>query len=171
MGPRSSRASIFEKSLTLGLMPWNGVGMWYFYVIQSQKDLNYFYKGSTYDLVRRLASHNSGDVFSSAPYRPYKLVYYEAYVYEFAARVRESGSNDPCFNRVVFHIVVQYYDNLWKLHNWRYLLSNPFSVVSSLDYSFKDLAAGHLPPLGCLTCPRMDDTVYDYRHHLWYRVL
>jgi|JI8StandDraft_1071087.scaffolds.fasta_scaffold01227_12 putative endonuclease len=72
-------------------MPWNGVGMWYFYVIQSQKDLNYFYKGSTYDLVRRLASHNSGDVFSSAPYRPYKLVYYEAYVYEFAARVRESA--------------------------------------------------------------------------------
>ena len=65
--------------------------MWYFYVIQSQKDLNYFYKGSTNNLDRRLASHNNGEVFSSSPYRPYKLVYYEAYLHEFAARIRESA--------------------------------------------------------------------------------
>jgi putative endonuclease len=65
--------------------------MWYFYVIQSQKEKNYFYKGSTNDLERRLVQHNNGEVESSASRKPYKLVYFEAYLYEFAARIRESS--------------------------------------------------------------------------------
>lgn len=65
--------------------------MWYFYVLQSTRDPNYFYKGSTNDLQRRFASHNHGEVCSSDPYRPYMLVYYEAYLHEFAARIRESA--------------------------------------------------------------------------------
>lgn len=65
--------------------------MWYFYVLQSTKDSNYFYKGSTNDLPRRLKQHNGKEVVSSAPYAPYCLVYYEAYLYEFAARMRESS--------------------------------------------------------------------------------
>ena len=65
--------------------------MWYFYVLQSQKDINYFYKGSTNDLRRRLKQHNSGEVGSTRPYLPYKLVYYEAFVSEKAARLRESS--------------------------------------------------------------------------------
>ncbi len=65
--------------------------MWYFYVLRSTNDEQYFYKGSTNDLHRRLEHHNSGKVFSSAPKRPYELVYYEAYLYEFAARIRESS--------------------------------------------------------------------------------
>jgi putative endonuclease len=63
--------------------------MWYFYVLQSQKDLEWFYKGSTNDLIRRLQQHNSGEVESSRPYRIFKLVYYEAYLSEKAARKRE----------------------------------------------------------------------------------
>lgn len=65
--------------------------MWYFYVIQSLSKKEYFYKGSTNDLRRRLEQHNAGKVFSSSPYRPYRLVYYEAYLHEFAARIRESA--------------------------------------------------------------------------------
>jgi hypothetical protein len=38
-----------------------------------------------------LEQHNNGEVFSSALKRPYQLVYYEAYLYEFAARIRESS--------------------------------------------------------------------------------
>ena len=52
--------------------------MWYFYVLKSGKDPNYFYKGSTNDLKRRLESHNAGEVPSSKPYAPFDLVYYEA---------------------------------------------------------------------------------------------
>jgi len=65
--------------------------MWYFYILQSQKEPKYFYKGSTNDLRRRMEQHNMGDVPSSAPRKPYRLVYYEAYVHEFAARIRESS--------------------------------------------------------------------------------
>jgi putative endonuclease len=63
--------------------------MYYFYVLQSTRQSNYFYKGSTVDLERRFAEHNNGEVFSSKPYAPYKLVYYEAYATENAARERE----------------------------------------------------------------------------------
>jgi len=65
--------------------------MWYFYILQSLKDTNYFYKGSTNDLKRRLEQHNQGLVTSTKPYHPLRLVYYEAYLKEFAARCRESS--------------------------------------------------------------------------------
>ncbi len=65
--------------------------MWYFYILQSLKQDNYFYKGSTNDLNRRLRQHNDGEVVSSRVNRPYRLVYYEAYINEFAARMRESS--------------------------------------------------------------------------------
>jgi putative endonuclease len=65
--------------------------MWYFYVLQSQKTANYFYKGSTSNLQRRLAQHENGEVVASAPHKPFKLVYYEAYLFEHAARQRESS--------------------------------------------------------------------------------
>jgi putative endonuclease len=64
--------------------------MWYFYVLQSQKKLDWFYKGSTSDLKRRFTQHNDGDVTSTQFYRPLKLVYYEAFVNEKTARLRES---------------------------------------------------------------------------------
>jgi len=65
--------------------------MYYFYVLQSQKTYNYFYKGSTNDLRRRFAEHQNGSVESSAPHRPFQLVYYEAYLHEQSARHRESS--------------------------------------------------------------------------------
>jgi putative endonuclease len=63
--------------------------MWYFYVIQSLQNPEYFYKGSSGNLPTRLQQHNAGEVHSSAPYRPFRIVYYEAYITEKAARIRE----------------------------------------------------------------------------------
>jgi len=65
--------------------------MWFFYVLQSQKDTNWFYKGSTNDLNRRLNQHNNGEVPSTQFYRQLNLVYYEAYLTEQSARLRESS--------------------------------------------------------------------------------
>ena len=65
--------------------------MYYFYVLKSTKLENYFYKGSTNNVRRRLAEHNRGDVFSSKPFAPYDLIYYEAYASEKAAREREKS--------------------------------------------------------------------------------
>ncbi|MEN8252446.1 MAG: GIY-YIG nuclease family protein [Patescibacteria group bacterium] len=65
--------------------------MWYVYVIQSQKNPNWFYKGSTSDLNRRFIQHKNGEVQSTKFYRPLRLVYYEAYLSESVARKRESS--------------------------------------------------------------------------------
>jgi putative endonuclease len=80
--------------------------MWYFYVLQSLKDRNYFYRGSTRDLRKRLEEHNRGELQSTKSRLPYRVVYYEAYLSEKAARLRESsvkksGSiNTPLLKRI-----------------------------------------------------------------------
>jgi putative endonuclease len=80
--------------------------MWYFYILQSLKDREYFYRGSTGDLRKRLAEHNRGNMKSTKARIPYRVAYYEAYVSEGAARKRESavkksGSiNTPLLRRI-----------------------------------------------------------------------
>lgn len=65
--------------------------MYYLYVLRSKKNKNWFYKGSTKNLRKRLAQHSAGEVTSTKPFLPLELVYYEAYYSEKAARMRESS--------------------------------------------------------------------------------
>ncbi|HBH20369.1 MAG TPA: excinuclease ABC subunit C [Candidatus Peribacter riflensis] len=67
------------------------MNMWYFYVLQSTKNPDYFYKGSTDNLQRRLRQHNQSLVTSTKPFGPFRLVYYEAYLSEHGARIREAS--------------------------------------------------------------------------------
>jgi putative endonuclease len=60
----------------------------YVYVLLSLKDKK-FYTGITSDLRRRLEEHNTGKCFSTAPRRPFKIIYYEAYIYRQDAESRE----------------------------------------------------------------------------------
>lgn len=62
--------------------------MYYVYFIQSKK-YNETYIGSTNDLRRRLFEHNNGVEISTRRYKPWRLVYYEAYRSEKDARERE----------------------------------------------------------------------------------
>ncbi|MBI5286383.1 MAG: GIY-YIG nuclease family protein [Deltaproteobacteria bacterium] len=62
---------------------------YYVYLIKSQKVKNWKYIGSTNDLEKRIEEHNDGKVFSTKNYRPFVLVYYEAYISEKDARERE----------------------------------------------------------------------------------
>jgi putative endonuclease len=64
--------------------------MFYVYVLKSIKD-DKCYIGSTNDLKRRLKEHNQGLVISTKPRKPFKLIYYEAYLSEKDARKRESS--------------------------------------------------------------------------------
>lgn len=48
------------------------------------------YVGSTNDLKMRLEDHNKGKVVSTKRYKPWKLIYYEAFLEEKFARMRES---------------------------------------------------------------------------------
>ena len=52
--------------------------MYYVYILKSKKD-NLLYIGCTDDLKRRVAEHNYGKTPSTAPRRPWELLYYEAY--------------------------------------------------------------------------------------------
>lgn len=62
--------------------------MYYMYVLKSIKDSK-LYWGSTDDLRRRVAEHNSGKSRSTKSRRPLELRYYEAYANEDDARNRE----------------------------------------------------------------------------------
>ncbi len=63
--------------------------MFYVYVLQSQKNKNWFYIGYSDNLKNRYTTHSHGKVKSTKGYRPLHLVYYEAYLNESDARKRE----------------------------------------------------------------------------------
>ena len=50
----------------------------YVYVLESLKNKKSLYVGFTADLRKRLLEHNRGANFSTKPYLPWKVVYYEA---------------------------------------------------------------------------------------------
>lgn len=60
----------------------------YVYVLKSDKN-NSFYVGFTHNLNKRMTEHNAGLSFSTKPYLPWSLVYYEAHRNEVDARRRE----------------------------------------------------------------------------------
>ena len=63
--------------------------MFYVYILKSKTD-GLLYIGSTPDLKRRFDEHNKGLVKSTRPRKPFALIYYEAYIAEKDARLRES---------------------------------------------------------------------------------
>ena len=62
--------------------------MFYVYILQSLKD-NKLYTGFTHNLEKRIAQHNNGEVTSTKPRTPFKLIFYEAYLNEKDALRRE----------------------------------------------------------------------------------
>lgn len=62
--------------------------MFYVYLLKSLFHKE-FYVGSTNDLKQRMKDHNPGKVFSTKRCMPWKLLYYEAYLFEKFARIRE----------------------------------------------------------------------------------
>lgn len=63
--------------------------MFYVYIIKSQKD-DSLYKGKTDDLRERFHAHNSGKVKSTKSYRPWTLIYYEAFTNKLDAAREEA---------------------------------------------------------------------------------
>jgi len=62
--------------------------MYYVYILESLKN-NSFYIGYTEDLRKRIVEHNSGKNLSTKPFRPYKLIFYEAFINRKDAKNRE----------------------------------------------------------------------------------
>jgi len=62
--------------------------MYYVYILKSEKN-GKLYKGFTCDLRRRMSEHDSGNSEFTKNNRPWKLVYYEAFLLEDDARREE----------------------------------------------------------------------------------
>lgn len=62
--------------------------MYYIYILKSKKD-NKLYVGLTNDLRKRLIEHNHGLTKSTEYRRPLVLIYYEAYISQKDAQIRE----------------------------------------------------------------------------------
>ena len=62
--------------------------MCYVYVLKSESD-DGLYIGFTTDLRRRLKEHHAGKSFATSYRRPWRLIYYEAYLEEADALGRE----------------------------------------------------------------------------------
>lgn len=60
----------------------------YVYILQSLKNES-FYIGYSTDLKNRVKQHNNGESQSTKPFRPYKLIFYEAFLNEKDAKNRE----------------------------------------------------------------------------------
>ena len=62
--------------------------MYYLYILRAEgKDWHYI--GSTSNIEKRLIKHNVGDVTSTRPYRPLKLIYTEEFATNTEAKKRE----------------------------------------------------------------------------------
>jgi putative endonuclease len=62
--------------------------MYTVYLLQSKRNGS-LYIGYSRDIKRRLSEHNDGKVASTAPYRPYKMIYGELFVNRKDATLRE----------------------------------------------------------------------------------
>jgi len=61
---------------------------YYVYILQSLKN-NSFYIGYTSDLKKRFKEHNLGESKATKPFRPYRLIFYEAFLNIIDAKNRE----------------------------------------------------------------------------------
>jgi len=62
--------------------------MFYVYILQSQQN-GRLYVGRTSDLKRRVAEHNAGQNLSTKSYKPWSLIFYEAYTESDDVKRRE----------------------------------------------------------------------------------
>jgi len=61
---------------------------YYVYILKSEKD-NSLYIGYTSNLKNRFKQHNSGKNLSTKFHRPYKIIFYEAFLNKLDAKSRE----------------------------------------------------------------------------------
>jgi len=99
--------SITKSKLDNVIISWNVVVyMYYVYVLQSELDKSW-YIGFSQCIENRLDEHNSGKNHSTRFRRPWKLIYYEAYLNKLDALGRErflkSGSGHRFLRKQMIH--------------------------------------------------------------------
>lgn len=85
--------------------------MYYVYILRSLKKPDWLYKGSTSDLKKRVIEHNQRKTFSTTPYSPFKLIYYEAYLLGADAEAREKYLKTSMGKKVIKKQLANYFNN------------------------------------------------------------
>jgi putative endonuclease len=80
----------------------------YVYILQSEVDNDKLYFGFTSDLKRRIKEHNQKLNFSTKPYAPWKLIYYEACLDETDAERREKYFKTSQGRRLIRRRIKEY---------------------------------------------------------------
>lgn len=84
---------------------------YYVYVLQSSKNES-FYTGYTSDLKKRFKEHNNGENQSTKPFRPYKLIFYEAFLNRIDAKNREIYLKSGYGRRTINKLLNRYLKNI-----------------------------------------------------------
>ena len=62
--------------------------MYFVYILQSEKNKS-LYIGYTENIFKRFKEHNEGKSKSTKPFKPYNLIFYEAFLNQKDAKARE----------------------------------------------------------------------------------
>lgn len=88
--------------------------MYYIYILRSVKD-GKLYSGYTSDLRKRLNARNKGEVESTKNRKPFKLIYYEAYLHQHDATTREKFFKTQWGRNYLRRVLRNYWSEVDKL--------------------------------------------------------
>ena len=82
---------------------------YYVYIIKSLKNKS-LYIGYTSNLKNRFKEHNSGKSLATKPFRPYKLIFYEAFINKVDAKSREGHLKSGYGRRSIEKMLKTYFE-------------------------------------------------------------
>ena len=83
---------------------------YYVYILQSSKNKS-LYIGYTSDLKKMLKEHNSGESLATKPFRPYRLIFYEAFLNRIDAKNREEYLKGGYGRKTIRSMLRKYFEN------------------------------------------------------------
>lgn len=89
--------------------------MFYIYILHSERK-NRLYIGKTVNLRHRLKEHNAGQNASTKPYRPWALIFYEAYLEQQDASRREKYLKTTQGHQTIRRMLSKYLANFNWMH-------------------------------------------------------
>jgi putative endonuclease len=93
---------------------------YYLYILRNWEN-KHWYIGSTKDIMLRLKHHNNGHTFSTKPYRPWKVVYFEKFDTRKEAFHREMFLKSPTGYQEYLSIkrsIGDFNNNVSQISNW-----------------------------------------------------
>jgi putative endonuclease len=84
---------------------------YYVYILQSRKDKS-LYIGYTSDLEKRIKKHNNGENLATKSFRPYNLIFYEAFLHRIDAKNREEYLKSGYGRRTIKSMLKKYFKNM-----------------------------------------------------------